>query len=233
METSARILGTERFETLNALIGITTSAASILWQRNGRYSSLSPSHFHRIVCQRFLNMIARWVEAKSLTSDDTLLSETDVESALSVAYVHAIAAHAGYNCGEPSGLDRDSVDIQVSAGGHMRPKIDIQLKSTVCLKPVGTNFSYPLKVKNYDDLRVETQTPRILVVLDLPRERDTWLQTSIDQLVIQRCAYWVSLRGLPATSNSASVNILIPQANAFDVATLVRLMEQSRQGRVE
>ena len=50
-------------------------------------------------------------------SDDGLLSYGDVESALSIAYVQAIAAQAGYTCGEPPGPDRDSVDIQIGAGG--------------------------------------------------------------------------------------------------------------------
>ncbi len=49
--------------------------------------------------------------------------------ALSRAYVSAIAAHAGYTVGRPE-PDRDSVDLSLSAGGAMRPQIDIQLKAT-------------------------------------------------------------------------------------------------------
>jgi hypothetical protein len=38
--------------------------------------------------------------------EDALPPDSDVESALSIAYVHAIAGHAGYTCGEPPRPDR-------------------------------------------------------------------------------------------------------------------------------
>lgn len=170
--------------------------------------------------------------SESDNPSDALLSERDVESALSIAYVHAIAAHAGYVCGEPPGPDRDSIDIQVASGGSMRPKLDIQLKASIQLCCLGDKFSYPLKIKNYNDLRLETQTPRILVVLDLPQEKERWLTVSVDELIIRRAAYWVSLSGAQASSNIKSVTIHIPKRNIFDVDALSNLMEQSRLGRV-
>ena len=165
-------------------------------------------------------------------SEDTLLSENDVESALSIAYVQAIAAQAGYTCGEPPGPDRDSVDIQIAAGGQMRPKLDLQLKASIRLSGDGNAFAYPLKVKNYDDLRVSTQTPRLLVVLDLPKRMDQWLVVTVKQLVIRRSAYWVSLSGMQESPNATSVTISIPKMNIFDVPALNRLMAQSRVGRI-
>lgn len=165
-------------------------------------------------------------------SSDTLLHDDDVESALSIAYVHAIAAQSGYLCGEPPGPDRDSVDIQIAAGGVMRPKLDLQLKASIRLADAGESFSYKLKIKNYNDLRIETQTPRLLVMLDLPRNRDEWLRVSVDELIIRRAAYWVCLRGKPSVDNSTSVTIAIPKRNIFDVSALNALMEQSRQGRI-
>jgi Domain of unknown function (DUF4365) len=163
---------------------------------------------------------------------DQLLTDTDSESALSIAYVHAVAASAGYNCGEPGGPDRDSIDIQIAAGGGMRPKLDIQLKATTRLKKTATNYSFALKKKNYDDLRVETQTPRILVVLDLPAEPDKWLQIADNRLSISRYAYWVSLSGKPDSDNEKTITISIPQENRFDVDSLRILMERSRTGSV-
>lgn len=165
-------------------------------------------------------------------TDDSLLSEYDVESALSIAYVHAIAGHAGYTCGPPPGEDRDSVDLQVAAGGRMRPKIDIQLKACINFNMLRSGaFSYQLKAKNYNDLRLATQTPRILVILSLPRNRDEWLRTSTDNLVIRKSAYWVSLRDMPEVTTE-SVALRVPSTNVFDVPTLQRLMEQSRSGRI-
>lgn len=165
-------------------------------------------------------------------TDDALLFENDVASALSIAYVQAIAARAGYSCGEPPGPDRDSVDIQIAASGAMRPKLDLQLKASTRLEGSEPEFRYPIKSKNYNDLRVDTQTPRLLVVLDLPAEREQWLQVTTAELIIRRAAYWRSLRGEPETSNSSSVTIFIPKANIFDVEALTRLMDESRRGRI-
>jgi hypothetical protein len=114
----------------------------------------------------------------------------------------------------------------------MRPKIDFQLKATIRLARSSDTFHYPLKLKNYDDLRIDTQTPRLLVVLDLPREREQWLAVSVNELIIRRAAYWVSLRGAPESKNTTSVTVSIPMANIFDVAALTALMEQSRRGRI-
>ena len=114
----------------------------------------------------------------------------------------------------------------------MRPKLDLQLKASIALAGSETNFSYPVKLKNYEDLRIATQTPRLLVVLDLPRDADERLTVTADQLILRRAAYWASLHGMGDTKNSTSVTIAIPRANIFDVSALTRLMEQSRTGRI-
>ena len=114
----------------------------------------------------------------------------------------------------------------------MRPKLDLQLKASVRLARYGDNLSYAVKLKNYDDLRIETQTPRLLVILDLPPEYDQWLNVSVEALIIRRAAYWFSLRGMTETKNETSVTISIPACNIFDVDALRGLMQQSRQGRI-
>jgi Domain of unknown function (DUF4365) len=165
-----------------------------------------------------------------MTKVDVLLSDQDSESSLSIAFVHAIAAHAGYICGEPPGPDRDSIDLQVSAGGPMRPKLDIQLKATKNLIEHEDAFSFPLKVKNYNDLIAETQTPRILVVMQLHPNTNEWLSRTDEELVLRKSAYWISLKGKTQTENSATVTISIPKTNKFDVKGLQELMEKSRTG---
>lgn len=114
----------------------------------------------------------------------------------------------------------------------MRPKLDLQLKASIRLSAVNGNFAYPLKLKNYNDLRIPTQTPRLLVVLDLPKKRDQWLAVNVKQLVLRRAAYWVSLFGMPEATNETSVTVQIPATNILDVPALVRLMEQSRTGSI-
>jgi len=167
-----------------------------------------------------------------MTVDDSLLAVTDVEEAYSVAYVHAIAAGAGYVISKKD-FDRDGVDLTIEAGDSFRPKIDVQLKSTINLKLNEDGiFRYPCKKRNYDLLRITTQTPRILVILHLPTEIENWLTVSPSELVLRNCARWTSLVGLPESDNEKSVTIDLPQANLFDIDGLKALMEQSRTGKI-
>ena len=92
---------------------------------------------------------------------------------------------------------------------------------------------FRLGIKNYDDLRVATQTPRVLVVLDLPRDESHWMTVTPEQLVLRRCAYWLSLQqGHDEVTGQETVTVRIPERNLFDVETLRMLMERSRRGEI-
>ena len=163
---------------------------------------------------------------------DALLSDNDIEEALSRVYVQAVAARAGYTTAEHS-LDRDGVDMLIQAGGKMRPAIALQLKATINLgKPSEGFFHYALRSENYNLLCGPSQTPRLLVVLDLPRDQAQWLTTTPDELVLRRSAYWLNLTGHDGTENRSSVTVHIPEQNLFNVDNLRMLMEQSRQGSI-
>jgi hypothetical protein len=163
---------------------------------------------------------------------DAVLTPQDRQEAISRAYAAAIAAGAGYVTYVPD-VDRDSVDIGFSAGGAMRPNLHAQLKATINLRKSGESLKFQLKKKNYDDLRVPTIVPRIIVVLDLPRREPSWLNISVQRLTIKRCAFWMSLRGMPELpSGRESITIEIPIANNFDVDELKRLMQMARSGTV-
>jgi hypothetical protein len=115
----------------------------------------------------------------------------------------------------------------------MRPNLHVQLKATINLRRSGQIFKFPLKKKNYDDLRVPTWVPRIVVVLALPKNEKSWLSVSLKQLVMKRSAYWASLRGQPELpENQQTTTITIPVANTFDVDGLKKLMELARNGAV-
>jgi hypothetical protein len=163
---------------------------------------------------------------------DTLLTIQDRQEKFSRAYAAAIAAGAGYVTYVPD-VDRDSVDIGFNAGGDMRPNLQVQLKSTINLRKVGDVFKFQLQKKNYDDLRARTQVPRILVVLDLPRSEKTWLNISVKRLIIRRCAFWMSLNGMPALPEQRqSITLDIPSDNRFDVESLKEIMQMARSGAV-
>lgn len=59
----------------------------------------------------------------------TLLSGPDQKEGLSLAYVKALAARAGFSTAVPE-PDRDSVDVRIMAGGLRRPTLGLQLKAT-------------------------------------------------------------------------------------------------------
>lgn len=160
---------------------------------------------------------------------DALLSKNDRMEALSRAYVGAVAAHAGYVVSQGD-FDRDSIDLTIEAGADARPKIGVQLKATAGVKASATNFSFALPVKNYNDLRVVTQTPRILVVLAMPKPEGSWLNHKPQRLMLKRCAYWSSLLGSPATTNTDTVSVPIDTSKVLDVPTLIALMDKSRKG---
>lgn len=163
---------------------------------------------------------------------DGVLASTDIEDVLSEIYVSAIAARAGYTFSKPN-LDRDSIDLTISAGGHLRPKLDLQLKGTINLDASAAMMPFSLKLKNYDDLRESTQVPRILVVVRLPKDSDQWLSVSADELVLRHSAYWLSLRDAPDAEVEHKKTVYIPAKNRFDIDGLKALMELSRTGIVK
>ena len=118
-----------------------------------------------------------------------LLTTPDREEALSRVYARAVAAVAGYVTADTD-FDRDGVDLRIQSGGTMRPALDLQLKATINLRasPDG-HYRFPLNRRNYDLLRVETQTPRLLVVLHLPRNEERWVTITAEELVMRRRAY--------------------------------------------
>lgn len=161
---------------------------------------------------------------------DAILLPADRKEALSRAYVAAVAAGAGYTLAVQD-FDRDGVDVQVRAGGAMRPSLDIQLKATVRLSEGREGgFRYPLPRRNYDLLREPTLVPRILVVLDLPRDEGRWIDISADKLTMRRCAYWTAISGFPETENEETVTVTLEKRNRFDIGNLKDLMECARQG---
>ena len=163
---------------------------------------------------------------------DAVLTDSSRKEALSCVYACAIAARAGYVTATPS-LDRDGVDLQIRAGGAMRPALDLQLKATVNLKRRSDgHLGFPLKRRNYDLLRIGTQTPRLLMVLDLPRDEDRWMTVTEDELILRHRAYWLNLPGCKEVENKASVTVAIPKANLFDVESLRSLMKHSRGGAI-
>jgi hypothetical protein len=154
----------------------------------------------------------------------------------SSAYVRAVASVAGFSLAKPE-VDEDSIDFilaQRGGGGTIHsPRVEVQLKCTGRDIINNGTLHFPLKVKNYDDLRIEdVLVPRILVVLCVPENMTDWLDHTEEALLLHYCAYWASLRGMAPTLNTASVTIEIPQANVFSAEALSGIMGRVGMGEL-
>ncbi len=99
----------------------------------------------------------------------------------SMAYIRAVAAQLGLQVVRPE-VDDDSVDCVVMADFGRRPRLEVQAKATSQDISRPEHVHYPLKTKNYNDLRIETLHPRILVVLLMPEDEAAWLTQSPERL---------------------------------------------------
>ena len=152
------------------------------------------------------------------------------------AYVCALAAHAGLNRANFS-VDDDSIDVTFQARGDFgqgrlrSPMIQVQLKcSSQDLISEGV-IKYPLKIKNYNDLRGEdVVVPRYLAVLLVPEDLDQWLADHDDHISLFKSCHWLSLRNYGPTANEATVTVDVPLAQRLTSATLLQMMDRASAG---
>ena len=156
----------------------------------------------------------------------------DIESELSYAYLHAVASKIGAaskigNRHE----DNNGVDASITAwgpflnGGYIQEvDLKIQLKATIGV-PVdnGSHLSYFLSGLNrYNDLRSDAvAVHRILIVMFLPADANHWLTINENELILKKCAYWVSLRCAAASANGTGETIYIPKTQIFNPESLI------------
>ena len=134
------------------------------------------------------------------------------------AYVCALAAHAGLNRGDFR-VDDDSIDITFQAKGDFgpgrrrSPMIQVQLKCSSQDLIADDVIKFPLKIKNYNDLRGdEVVVPRYLAVLLVPDDLEQWIADNDDHIALFRSCNWLSLRHYGPTDNEASVTVDVPLA---------------------
>lgn len=153
----------------------------------------------------------------------------------SLAYVQAIAAVGGFTIADTR-PDVDKVDLTFAlAGGQgtvRSPKLDVQLKCTERDDESANHLSYQLDVDTYRELRGDDRlVPIILVVLVVPGPTSNeWLLQSPDELVMKRCAYYLSLRDHPPKDNSATVTVRLPREQVFSVEALSAILDGIGRG---
>ena len=150
------------------------------------------------------------------------------------AYVCALAAHAGLNRGDFR-VDDDSADVTFQGKGYVapirNPMIQLQLKCTSQDLIDGQVIKFPLKRKNYDDLRgADVVAPKYLAVLLVPAGVPEWIGEHADHISLHNRCFWLSLREAPATENETSVTVEVPLAQQLTTAALLQMMQAASQG---
>lgn len=145
-----------------------------------------------------------------------MLPDTEIQKEMSEAYLRAVVFRVGFGLDEPKndrGIDGTIRDPNRLGRGIDR--IDYQLKSTTRYEIRDANIIYDLRVENYNQLVIETDVPRVLILYLMPPDSDQWLSHSVDELILRKCAYWVSLMSMPRSPNSSTQRVEVPLANIF------------------
>jgi hypothetical protein len=162
------------------------------------------------------------------------ISKKKQQEQFSIAYIRAIAAAAGYSV-EETGVDEDSIDCNIIQRGNedtypFTEILRVQLKCTYAHKPNEQFLTYPLSLKNYNDLRRKCMIPRILIVLHVPENFENWIQQNDNSITLNHLGYWTSIKGLPETENSDTVSIKIPTIQKLTAESLRNLMNKLANG---
>ena len=158
------------------------------------------------------------------------MDENDQKERFSLAYISAVAAHAGYQVIDGQPIDKDSIDGEIVSDVGRSPRIEFQAKATAQDVLSEDVLRFPLSIKNYEDLRREVRVPRLLIVVLLPPRQEDWLVHSEEELRLRHCAYWLSLAGWAPTTNTSSVTVPIPRTQVLNTDQLRILMECADRG---
>ena len=164
-----------------------------------------------------------------------VLTRAHRQEAISRAYLQVIAARCGVIC---SFRDYDyGIDTTLHAVRHVAGRIvevgvciDVQLKSTTNATINSDQILYDLEVRTYNHLRSPVVgSPRILVLVVLPEDENLWTDQTEERLLLRSCGYWLSLSGMPATTNLSTIRVAIPRANLFSNPALADLLERAER----
>jgi hypothetical protein len=150
------------------------------------------------------------------------------------AYVRAVASVAGCGVDRPR-VDNDSIDLTFSrraSSGRLRGlRLEAQLKTTGAEVLGATDVAFPLPMKNYDDLRHPmVLVPRILIVVVVPADSADWMTQGESELCLKKCAYWMSLRDMPAVANVSTRTVRVPRSQVFSPTALESILDRIANG---
>lgn len=165
-----------------------------------------------------------------------MLTENHIKEGLSRAFIMAVAHRAGLNCTLREfdyGIDGSFRDVKIVGNRRIESgfSIDFQAKASESCTVETDAVVYDLEAKSHRDLvDASVGCPRILIVLALPTDKTKWLEVGSDALMLRQSAWWLSLRGMPATTNEQKKRVRIPRPQVFDVEAVRAMVERVRTG---
>lgn len=121
--------------------------------------------------------------------------------------------------------DNQKIDLHIIHAGRISdlytPRFDVQVKCTHKNNIDNEYFLYDLDIKTYDRLRyIHHDVPIFLIILVVPENINEWVTITPEQLIIKKCAYWISLKGFPKSKNTRAIRIKIPLKNLVTPSSL-------------
>lgn len=166
--------------------------------------------------------------------------DTHIQERLSIAYVSAIVARAGYSFWFPPGIEYGTdgmIQKVYHRNGRYRGSSDgvfIQLKATIDYNYIGDNVHYEMDVEAFNKLAEkfeeedEIEKPILLILFCMPRDQEMWLASDDDGLHLRHCCYWKHITERPST-NRRSFTIRIPRSQRLDVSAVSHLYQSFRK----
>ncbi len=159
---------------------------------------------------------------------------------LSIAYILAVAAKAGYNCGKLPMHDY-GIDVEIRTVESIGKKrvdmgycLDIQVKASYNFSTSDDSqyIIYDLDVDTYNTLIQKRLVPAIFVLYCMPHDENEWMSVYDDYTTLKHCGYWISLERMPRSKNTTTQSIRIPKEQLFNELSLESIMNHIKNGEV-
>ena len=135
-------------------------------------------------------------------------------------------------------IDNQKIDLHIIHAGKINkidtPRFDAQVKCTHKEITDDKHFIYDLDIETYDRLRDTYRgIPIFLIVLLVLENIDNWTKVTQEKTTIEKCAYWISLKGFPKSKNKNTIRIKIPKNNLVTPESLQGIITDIARERQE
>jgi len=164
------------------------------------------------------------------------LQENRIKEGISGGCLTALSSHYGIylekNIDDDYGVDY-SIRKIINVNGnlsHGSSILDIQLKSSTKWNFNGDTLSYPLRVKNQNDMiqrNIEGSTKILLILMCLNKDKNKWCNISESELKFQNSLFWYieSSTTTNKSPHNSTKTIYIPKTNILTKDQFTFLIE--------